>query len=59
MSETNDNMFEFIYKLSRKSAVMNKILQFAYKCESPRTSLIGDRVTFKHKGLGSVIYSNS
>ena len=26
-----DDMFEFMYKLSRKSVVMNKLLQFVYK----------------------------
>lgn len=52
-------MFEFLYKLSRKSAVMNKILQLVYKCEIPRTAQIGNKVTFNHKGLGVVIHPNS
>jgi len=34
-------MFEFMYKLSRKSAVVNKLLQLIYKCEIPRTAQIG------------------
>ena len=52
-------MFEFMYKLSRKSVVMNKLLQFVYKCEIPRTAQIGSGVTFNHKGLGVVIHPNS
>ena len=52
-------MFEFMYKLSRKSAVMNKLLQFVYKCEIPRAAQIGNDVTFNHKGLGVVIHPNS
>lgn len=54
-----DDMFEFMYKLSRKSVVMNKLLQFVYKCEIPRTAQIGSGVTFNHKGLGVVIHPNS
>ena len=50
-------MFEFIYKLSRKSVVMNSL--FVYKCEIPRTAQIGSGVTFNHKGLGVVIHPNS
>ena len=52
-------MFEFMYKLSRKSVIMNKLLQFVYKCEIPRTAQIGSGVTFNHKGLGVVIHPNS
>lgn len=54
-----DGMFEFMYKLSRKSVVMNKLLQFVYKCEIPRTAQIGSGVTFNHRGLGVVIHPNS
>ena len=52
-------MFEFMYKLSRKSAVMNKLLQCVYKCEIPKAAQIGNGVTFNHKGLGVVIHPNS
>ena len=52
-------MFELLYKLSRKSAVMNKMLQLIYKCEIPRKAQIGNGVTFNHKGLGVVIHPNS
>lgn len=52
-------MFELLYKLSRKSAVMNKMLQLIYKCEIPRKARIGNGVTFNHKGLGVVIHPNS
>ena len=52
-------MFEFIYKLSRKNIVMNKILQIIYKCEIPYSAKIGNKVTFNHKGLGVVIHPNS
>lgn len=52
-------MFELLYKLSRKSAVMNKMLQLIYKCEIPRKTQIGHNVTFNHRGLGGVIHPNS
>lgn len=52
-------MFEFMYKLSRKSVAMNKLPQFVYKCEIPRTAQIGSGVTFNHKGLGVVIHPDS
>lgn len=52
-------MFGFLFKLSRKSAVMNKLLQLIYKCEIPRAAQIGNGVTFNHKGLGVVIHPNS
>lgn len=45
-------MFEIMYKLSRKSRVINKIFQLLYKCEIPNTARIGNRVTFNHNGLG-------
>lgn len=52
-------MFGFLFKLSRKSAVMNKLLQLIYKCEIPRAAQIGNGVTFNHNGLGVVIHPNS
>ena len=52
-------MFEFMYKLSRKSAVVNKLLQLIYKCEIPRTAQIGSALHSIYKGLGVVIHPNS
>ena len=40
-------MFGFLFKLSRKSAVMNKLLQLIYKCEIPRAAQIGNGVTIQ------------
>lgn len=48
-----------MYKLSRKSRVINKIFQLLYKCEIPKAARIGNRVTFNHNGLGVVVHPNS
>jgi len=52
-------MFNLIYKYSRRSKIINKILKFIYKCEIPVNTNIGENVTFNHNGLGVVIHPNS
>ena len=52
-------MFEIMYKLSRKSRIINKIFQLLYKCEILKAARIGNRVTFNHNGLGVVVHPNS
>ena len=49
-------MFGLLYKVSRKSRIVNIFLRFVYKCDIPVTAKIGKNVTFNHKGLGVVIH---
>lgn len=52
-------MFLLLYKLSRKSHIINKIMRLLYGCEIPYYAKIGKNVTFNHRALGVVIHPNT
>ncbi len=52
-------MFELLYKLSRRVPGFSNILRLLYGCDIPRRAKIGDRVTFAHKGIGTVVHVNA
>lgn len=52
-------MFGLLYKVSRKSRIVNIFLRFVYKCDIPVAAKIGKNVTFNHKGLGIVIHPHT
>lgn len=49
-------MFELLYKVSRRSRIVNKLLQIIYRCDILVAAKIGKNVTFNHRGLGVVIH---
>lgn len=52
-------LFNILFKLSRKSGVMNFILKRLYSCDIPRkVKFSGGGVTFPHNALGVVIHPN-
>ncbi len=52
-------MFELIYGLSGKIPEFSSVLRFFYGCDIPRKADIGNRVTFAHKGIGTVVHVNA
>lgn len=53
------SLFDILFKLSRKNHVMNNLLRFAFGCDIPENTKIGDNVVFNHKAMGVVIHPNA
>ncbi len=52
-------LYYFIYKWSRYGFGGVFLLRFIYGFECPRKAIIGENVEFNHRGMGTVVSSNS
>ena len=57
--EKKVNIFDFIFRCSRNSHIMNNILRFIFGCDIPCKTKIGKNVVFNHKAMGVVIHPNA
>lgn len=52
-------VFEVLFRLSRKSRVINKLFSFLFSCEIPCSVVIGSNVSLNHRALGVIIHPNT
>lgn len=53
------DFFYRMFKLSRKSGIVNFLLKLLYSCDIPRKVRIGNNVVFPHNALGVVIHPDT